>query len=270
MIPQEGLSSPLIGSSAAIGINRDLQDPVIRRIVRGKREFAINALTGEIVAAPHVLDSRTRVFSPMETKVAVAMAMQPGVTLSTDQLGEAMYPGRGAFVSDRSIAIHIKRLRKKIDESDTTQPPTFEGVRGFGYRLTQPRLSRAELLQMVEEDTLPAHWLHCTVQGGEFLMDKSAGEVLLAPHLPSEHDPVSLTPTESRIAVRLLQKPGEIISRRQLATEIDARCPEYVPDTVVNVHVSRLRRRLGEPASISDPSFVSVRGAGIQSTAQVA
>ena len=66
-----------------------------------------------------------------------ALARRPGVVKTREQLMDAAYPDR-VSVSDRTIDSHIKRIRRKIQQTD----PAFdaiEGVYGAGYRLVDPQ-----------------------------------------------------------------------------------------------------------------------------------
>lgn len=63
-----------------------------------------------------------------------ALAQRPGLVKSRDQLLDAAY-GEGAYVDDRTIDSHIKRLRKKfkVVDADFQQIETLYGV-GYKYR----------------------------------------------------------------------------------------------------------------------------------------
>ena len=63
-----------------------------------------------------------------------ALAARPGIVKTRDQLMTDAYPDR-VSVSDRTIDSHVKRIRRKFQESD----PSFdriEAVYGAGYRFT--------------------------------------------------------------------------------------------------------------------------------------
>ncbi len=65
-----------------------------------------------------------------------ALARRPGHVKTRQQLMEEGYP-HDAYVSDRTIDSHIKRLRRKFFDAD----PDFDGIEtvyGLGYRYRQP------------------------------------------------------------------------------------------------------------------------------------
>ena len=73
---------------------------------------------------------------------------------------------------------------------------------------------------------------------------------------------LDLSPREFDLLAYLIARPGEVISKRELLTEV-WRQPYGVADKTVDVHLSWLRRKLGETAQ--QPQFlVSVRGVGVK------
>ena len=56
-----------------------------------------------------------------------------GRVLSRDQLLDAVYGQDAAEVLDRTIDVHIRRLRDKLDD-DPEAPRYVQTVRGVGYR----------------------------------------------------------------------------------------------------------------------------------------
>ena len=74
--------------------------------------------------------------------------------------------------------------------------------------------------------------------------------------------PLDLSPKEFDLLHYLAQRPGEVISKRELLTEV-WRTVYGSADKTVDVHLSWLRRKLGEPAQ--DPRYVrTVRGVGVK------
>jgi len=64
-----------------------------------------------------------------------ALVRHPGHVKTRTQLLEEAYP-HDAYVSDRTIDSHVKRLRRKLEEAD----PSFDGIEtvyGLGYRFRQ-------------------------------------------------------------------------------------------------------------------------------------
>jgi two-component system response regulator ChvI len=67
-----------------------------------------------------------------EFLILQALALRPGMVKNRDQLMDAAY-GESIFLDDRTIDSHIKRLRRKLRESD----PAFDQIEtlyGIGYK----------------------------------------------------------------------------------------------------------------------------------------
>jgi two-component system, OmpR family, response regulator len=77
---------------------------------------------------------------------------------------------------------------------------------------------------------------------------------------------VCLTGAEYDLLITFLERPGRVLNRDQLLELARNRVHGY--DRSVDVQVSRLRRKLGDPASAS-PLIKTVRGAGYILTADV-
>ena len=61
--------------------------------------------------------------------------------LSRDQLLDAVYGQEAAEVLDRTIDVHIRRLRDKLDD-DPDAPRYVQTVRGVGYRAAPDVIAR--------------------------------------------------------------------------------------------------------------------------------
>ena len=72
---------------------------------------------------------------------------------------------------------------------------------------------------------------------------------------------VDLTPFEFRILHRLMQRPGRVFTRDELIDTIHGNDDPGITDRTIDVHLGRLRRKLGDDAV--SPRFVAtVRSAG--------
>ncbi|HEV3142682.1 MAG TPA: response regulator transcription factor [Gemmataceae bacterium] len=69
--------------------------------------------------------------TPTEYRLLECMMKQPGRAFSRHQLMDAAI-GEGAVVLERTIDVHIKTLRKKLDDAEIIQT-----VRGVGYRFRE-------------------------------------------------------------------------------------------------------------------------------------
>ncbi|WP_416901968.1 response regulator transcription factor [Micromonospora echinospora] len=74
--------------------------------------------------------------------------------------------------------------------------------------------------------------------------------------------PVELTPREFDLLHHLAARPGEVVTKRELLTEV-WQIPYGGADKTVDVHLSWLRRKLGENAQ--QPRYLhTVRGVGVR------
>jgi phosphate regulon transcriptional regulator PhoB len=96
----------------------------------------------EVIEVPGLrLDSRTREvtvrgrpaeLSTLEFKLLHFLASQPRRVFSREQLLDNVW-GRDRFVTPRTVDVHIRRLREKI-EAQADTPCYIQTVRGSGYR----------------------------------------------------------------------------------------------------------------------------------------
>ena len=75
-------------------------------------------------------------------------------------------------------------------------------------------------------------------------------------------EPVELTPREFDLLHHLAGRPGQVVTKRELLAEV-WRVPYGGADKTVDVHLSWLRRKLGETAA--EPRYLhTVRGVGVR------
>jgi DNA-binding response OmpR family regulator len=79
--------------------------------------------------------------TPVEFKLLVTLVAADGRALTRDQLLDAVYGSDDGDVLDRTIDVHVGRLREKLSD-DAEQPRYVMTVRGVGYRAA-PRLTEA-------------------------------------------------------------------------------------------------------------------------------
>ncbi len=80
-----------------------------------------------------VLDGRPVTLTAIEFRLLVALLEADGRVLTRDQLLDAVYGLDGEAVLERTIDVHVGRLRDKL--ADTAAEPRFIAtVRGVGYR----------------------------------------------------------------------------------------------------------------------------------------
>ncbi|KAB1911712.1 response regulator transcription factor [Micromonospora sp. AMSO31t] len=91
---------------------------------------------------------------------------------------------------------------------------------------------------------------------GGLRIDPRARQVTL------DGSPVELTPREFDLLHHLAGRPGQVVTKRELLTEV-WRIPYGGADKTVDVHLSWLRRKLGESAQ--EPRYLhTVRGVGVR------
>ncbi len=74
--------------------------------------------------------------TPIEYKLLQALMEFPGRVFTRDQLLAHVYAFSEAAVVDRTIDVHIGKLREKLGD-DPTQPTYIQTVRGVGYKLLE-------------------------------------------------------------------------------------------------------------------------------------
>jgi DNA-binding response OmpR family regulator len=94
------------------------------------------------------------------------------------------------------------------------------------------------------------------IRVGDLVIDERSRTVTLA------EQPVELARKEFDLLLALAQRPGEVVNKRELLADV-WRQAYGGSDRTVDVHLSWLRRKLGETAA--EPRFlVSVRGVGVR------
>jgi phosphate regulon transcriptional regulator PhoB len=73
--------------------------------------------------------------SPTEFRLLKFLSQHPGRVYTRDQLLDYVW-GDDAFVEPRTVDVHVRRLRAKI-EDDPSQPRYILTERGFGYRFAE-------------------------------------------------------------------------------------------------------------------------------------
>jgi phosphate regulon transcriptional regulator PhoB len=77
--------------------------------------------------------------STLEFKLLRFLATHPGRIFSRDKLLDQVW-GQDRFVAPRTVDVHIRRLREKIEE-EPDSPRSLLTVRGAGYRFAEPGAS---------------------------------------------------------------------------------------------------------------------------------
>ena len=96
-----------------------------RRLVRGRLRLDLDRYQAFLGDAPVAL-------TVTEFTLLHALVLHPGHVKTRAQLIAEAYP-HDAYVSDRTIDSHVKRLRRKLAEVDPADS-SIETVYGLGYR----------------------------------------------------------------------------------------------------------------------------------------
>jgi DNA-binding response OmpR family regulator len=106
--------------------------PALRRA-----DLVVDADRHEVTRAGRII-ALTRV----EFRLLLAILEADGRVLSRDQLLDAVYGQDGADVLDRTVDVHVGRLRDKLGD-DADRPRYVATVRGVGYRAAPPATATA-------------------------------------------------------------------------------------------------------------------------------
>ncbi|MCL2220911.1 MAG: response regulator transcription factor [Oscillospiraceae bacterium] len=79
------------------------------------------------------VDGESVRLTPLEYKIALLLIRHPGRVFSIDEIYERVW-GEDAFCADNAIAVHIRRIREKI-EIDPKNPRYLKVVWGLGYKM---------------------------------------------------------------------------------------------------------------------------------------
>jgi len=79
-------------------------------------------------------EGRDLCLTPTEYRLLTFLARHPGQAFSRAQLIENVWGADGEFYDDKTVSVHVRRLREKI-EADPSDPKLVLTVPGIGYRL---------------------------------------------------------------------------------------------------------------------------------------
>jgi len=111
-------------SAAAVAVAPSPDQPLLRH-----GDLTIDPSRHEVRRDDGAIIDLTRV----EFRLLTAILGADGRVLSRDQLLDAVYGHEASEVLDRTIDVHIRRLRDKLDD-DPEMPRYVQTVRGIGYR----------------------------------------------------------------------------------------------------------------------------------------
>ena len=115
------------------------------RLHRG--DLIVDAERHEVTRAGRIV-ALTRV----EFRLLLAILHADGRVLSRDQLLDAVYGDDAVDVLDRTVDVHVGRLRDKLGD-DADRPRYVSTVRGVGYRAAPPATSAGTLTAPLTESS---------------------------------------------------------------------------------------------------------------------
>lgn len=92
------------------------------------RDLVIDTTRGQVLRGDQVLN-----LTPTEFRLLLYLARHPGQALTRAQIIEAVWNFSPDLESERTVNVHIRRLREKI-EPDPARPVMILTVPGIGYR----------------------------------------------------------------------------------------------------------------------------------------
>ncbi len=114
---------------------RRKERPVERGEVAEGGEFRLDSSTQEVTVRGRPVE-----LSTLEFKLLHFLVSNPRRIFTRDRLLDEVW-GRDRFVTPRTVDVHIRRLREKI-EPDPSRPKYLHTVRGSGYKFL-PRISES-------------------------------------------------------------------------------------------------------------------------------
>ncbi len=92
-------------------------------------DLAINRDTAQVTRGAQIVN-----LTPTEYRLFLYLARHAGQALSRSQILQAVWNDAGGIESERTVNVHIRRLRQKV-ELEPSKPALILTVPGIGYRL---------------------------------------------------------------------------------------------------------------------------------------
>jgi two-component system, OmpR family, response regulator MtrA len=94
-------------------------------------DLVIDRSSGRVTRGDRLIE-----LTPTEFRLLLFLAQHPGQVLNRDQLLEHVWGASADSIDDKTVAVHVRRLRMKI-ETDPDEPRLLMTVPGLGYRLAR-------------------------------------------------------------------------------------------------------------------------------------
>jgi DNA-binding response OmpR family regulator len=203
---------------------------------------------------------RTLAAADGEMAVAIASRSHPDLVVL-----DVMLPGLDGFEVCRRIRdtsdVPILLLTARSGDSDKVVGLDL-GADDYVVKPFSPRELMARVRALLRRRRVDRATDEPVLVAGDLEVDPNAVEA----HLAGE--PLELTPFEFRLLVGLMRRPGRVFSRDDLIDAIHGDDDPGIIDRTIDVHLGRLRRKLGDDAN--DPRFIAtVRTVGYKFVAPV-
>jgi DNA-binding response OmpR family regulator len=115
------------------------RDPQVSALALPPQPIAVGGLAVDPMRRSVHLDGREIELKTREFDLLSVLARHPGQVFTRAQLLDLIWP-RGFDGGDRTVDVHVARLRHKLGQSRQSQRIVFT-VQGVGYKLAVPRIS---------------------------------------------------------------------------------------------------------------------------------
>jgi len=188
-----------------------------------------------------------------EVAVTTALRARPDLVVL-----DVMLPGLDGFeVAHRIRAasdVPILMLTARSGDSDKVVGLDV-GADDYVVKPFSPRELMARIRALLRRRRLDAQRDEAVLEADGLQVDPNAVEVRL------DGATLGLTPFEFRLLIGLMRRPGRVFSRDDLIDAIHGHDDPGIIDRTIDVHMGRLRRKLGDDAT--DPRFIgTVRTVG--------
>ncbi|MEH6944284.1 response regulator transcription factor [Bacillus sp. JJ722] len=107
-------------------------ETVLRRTANRCSKISYQGLTIKPIKGEVRFEDRVIDLTLFEYKMLLYFMMNPNQVITREQMINNLYEDGQKAINDRTIDVHIKHLRSKINEC--TEYPFIETIRGMGYR----------------------------------------------------------------------------------------------------------------------------------------
>jgi len=181
-----------------------------------------------------------------EVAVTTALRARPDLVVL-----DVMLPGLDGFeVAHRIRAasdVPILMLTARSGDSDKVVGLDV-GADDYVVKPFSPRELMARIRALLRRRRLDAQRDEAVLEADGLWVDPNAVEVRL------DGATLELTPFEFRLLIGLMRRPGRVFSRDDLIDAIHGHDDPGIIDRTIDVHMGRLRRKLGDAAT--DPRFI--------------